>query len=230
MVTSFVLYHPLFANQELAGPTGFHRIDLDGTVAWPLDAGELLAGMHRHHRRVVRKALREGFETRVARPDSLEDFVAGLRGDDAPRRRLGLLLLRPGVLGGLLASVPLVRSDVLLRGAPRREHARAWGSRRGCTTTWAAPSTAPGARARSTWRCSGSPSGGRSTATRCCTSAAGSAAARTRCSSTSCASRPTGCGRSAVGKALHDPAAYAELTRLGDVDWAGFFPAYRASR
>jgi hypothetical protein len=41
---------------------------------------------------------------------------------------------------------------------------------------------------------------------------------------------PDGLRPAAVGKALHDPAAYAELTGSAEVDWAGFFPAYRASR
>jgi hypothetical protein len=41
---------------------------------------------------------------------------------------------------------------------------------------------------------------------------------------------PDGLLPAAVGKALHDPAAYAELTGSPDVDWAGFFPAYRAPR
>ena len=41
---------------------------------------------------------------------------------------------------------------------------------------------------------------------------------------------PDGLRPAAVGKALHDPAAYTELTGSTEVDWAGFFPAYRASR
>ena len=49
VVSSFVLYHPLFANQELALPA-FHQQALTGTISWDLEAEDLLAGLHRHHR------------------------------------------------------------------------------------------------------------------------------------------------------------------------------------
>jgi hypothetical protein len=40
---------------------------------------------------------------------------------------------------------------------------------------------------------------------------------------------PGGLVPAATGRAVHDRAAYARLTGSEDVDWAGFFPAYRAS-
>lgn len=64
-VSTFVLFHPLYANQELE--LGFHVEPLTGTIAWDLAPGaDLLAGMHRHHRRMVRRALGAGAEVRVA--------------------------------------------------------------------------------------------------------------------------------------------------------------------
>jgi hypothetical protein len=39
---------------------------------------------------------------------------------------------------------------------------------------------------------------------------------------------PDGLLPARVGKAVHDAAAYAELTGSAETDWDGFFPAYRA--
>jgi hypothetical protein len=41
---------------------------------------------------------------------------------------------------------------------------------------------------------------------------------------------PDGLVPMAIGKALHDPDAYARLAGTREVDWDGFFPAYRAAR
>jgi hypothetical protein len=228
-VTSFVLYHPLFANQELSRPLGFHRIDLDGTVAWPLDAGELLPGMHRHHRRVVRKALREGFETSVERPDSLEDFVPVY---EASMRRAGAsdyYFFGPEYWSGLLASVPLVRSDVLSEGRlvasvlgmgePPWLHYHLGGSVDGAGRSGASHLALLGLaewgqrQGYSLLHLGGGVGGREDTLLEYKLRFA-----------------PDGLRPAAVGKALHDPAAYAELTGSAEVDWAGFFPAYRASR
>lgn len=75
IVATFIRFHPLFANHEYAGAR-FHQEPVAGSVAWRLD-GDLLAGMHPHHRRLVRKAQSAGvrFET-VLGPQSLESFAA----------------------------------------------------------------------------------------------------------------------------------------------------------
>jgi serine/alanine adding enzyme len=74
IVTTFVRFHPLFANHRYA-PQRFERERVEGTVSWPL-AGDLSGGMHRHHRRLVRKAESAGIDVRVAvGPDRLEDFA-----------------------------------------------------------------------------------------------------------------------------------------------------------
>jgi serine/alanine adding enzyme len=77
VVTTFVRFHPLYANQCDA-PREVKVQSLAGTVAWSLDEeGDLLARMHRHHRRVVRKALGAGVEASAKlAPESLESFVA----------------------------------------------------------------------------------------------------------------------------------------------------------
>jgi len=77
VVTTFVRFHPLYANQRDAPPEVKVQ-PLAGTVAWRLNQeGDLLERMHRHHRRVVRKALAAGVEARARlAPESLEGFVA----------------------------------------------------------------------------------------------------------------------------------------------------------
>jgi hypothetical protein len=77
VVTTFVRFHPLYANQRDA-PSEVKVQPLAGTVAWRLDEdGDLTERMHRHHRRVVRKALAAGVEASAQlAPESLEGFVA----------------------------------------------------------------------------------------------------------------------------------------------------------
>jgi serine/alanine adding enzyme len=75
IVTTFVRFHPLYANQREAPPPV--RVEaLAPTVAWRLDAGgDLYERMHRHHRRVVRKAVAAGVEvTATQAPDDLARF------------------------------------------------------------------------------------------------------------------------------------------------------------
>lgn len=73
VVSTFVRFHPLYENQRYA------RIavePLGSTVAWRLQAGDLFARMHSHHRRVVRKAQRAELELSVQEASSLEEFAA----------------------------------------------------------------------------------------------------------------------------------------------------------
>ena len=75
VITTFVRFHPLYANQQDAPPNV--RVEpLGGTVAWRLDEdGDLFERMHRHHRRVVRKAVVAGVEaTATLAPESLDRF------------------------------------------------------------------------------------------------------------------------------------------------------------
>ena len=77
VVTTFVRFHPLYANHRDVPPKVKVQ-PLAGTVAWRLDDdGDLLERTHRHHRRVVRKALAAGVEASAQlAPESLEGFVA----------------------------------------------------------------------------------------------------------------------------------------------------------
>jgi len=73
---SFVRFHPLLGNERDA--RGLHVEILGQTVAWRLEPGrDLLAGMDKHHRRLARKADREGLAaTAIRGPGSLDGFVA----------------------------------------------------------------------------------------------------------------------------------------------------------
>jgi lipopolysaccharide/colanic/teichoic acid biosynthesis glycosyltransferase len=72
---TFVRFHPLLGNERDA--RGVHVETLGHTVAWRLEPGrDLLAGMDKHHRRLVRKAEREGLAATVTQgPASLGEFV-----------------------------------------------------------------------------------------------------------------------------------------------------------
>jgi lipid II:glycine glycyltransferase (peptidoglycan interpeptide bridge formation enzyme) len=76
VVTTFIRFHPLYANHRDAPPNVTVEA-LAGTVAWRLDEdGDLFERMHRHHRRVVRKAVVAGVEaTATVGPEDLESFV-----------------------------------------------------------------------------------------------------------------------------------------------------------
>ena len=69
---------------------------LGGTVAWRLDeSGDLFGGMHRHHRRVVRKALAAGVDVSAeVAPRSLDRF-ARLYGQTMARRGAGSFYFFP---------------------------------------------------------------------------------------------------------------------------------------
>jgi lipopolysaccharide/colanic/teichoic acid biosynthesis glycosyltransferase len=74
-VSTFVRFHPLAENHRRA-PTDMTLERLADTVSWPLEGGDLFQSMHRHHRRVVRKA-RGRLDTRVVEaPPTLETFAA----------------------------------------------------------------------------------------------------------------------------------------------------------
>ena len=76
VVTTFVRFHPLYANHRQAGPDV--RVEqLGPTVGWRLDEDDdLFERMHRHHRRVVRKAVMAGVEaTATLAPESVQRFA-----------------------------------------------------------------------------------------------------------------------------------------------------------
>jgi hypothetical protein len=72
VVSTFIRYHPLFENHRGA----HHATYVSPTIGWALD-GELLARMHGKHRNVVRKAQKAGVAVdATAAPDDLSTFKA----------------------------------------------------------------------------------------------------------------------------------------------------------
>ena len=229
-LTSFVVYHPLFANHRLAGATAFRATPLAGTVAWPLDRGELLRRLHRHHRRVVRRAQDAGLEVRVrAAPDRLDDFAAVY---EETMRRAGasaFYLFGDAYWAALLEHVPLVRSDVLAggrlvasmlgMGEPPWLHYHLGGSVEGAGRTGASHLALLGL---AQW--------GQDHGYELLHLGGGVGGREDSLLQYKLRFAPDGLREAAIGKAVHDGAAYARLTGDAEVDWAGFFPAYRASR
>ncbi len=229
VITTFVVYHPLFANQRHAAQTGLRPAALAGTVAWPLAGPDLLEGMHKHHRRLVRRARAQGLVATVDRsPADLSAFVA-LYEDTMRRAGAARFYLFPtSYWDALLRDVALVRVDV--RDAEGRLLAGVLGA---------------GAPPWLHYHLGGATDAGR-----------GTGASHLALYALACHGRENGYaalhlgggvgGRADsllefkrrfapgalldahVGKAVHDPAAYAELTGTERIDWQGFFPAYRA--
>lgn len=73
VVATFLRLHPLLDNARLVAPTA--ALVVGRTVGWDVTPGrDLLALMHPHHRRAVRKADRAGLEVTVCRPPCLDEF------------------------------------------------------------------------------------------------------------------------------------------------------------
>jgi serine/alanine adding enzyme len=74
-VTTFVRFHPLFANHRDA-PSSLRRERVKDGGTWPLQ-GDPFVSMHRHHRLLIRKAKTAGIRVSVTvSPDWLDDFAA----------------------------------------------------------------------------------------------------------------------------------------------------------
>ena len=227
-VSSFVVFHPLYANAESPAAAGFRRSALAGTVAWRLDRSDLLESMHKHHRRIVRRALDAGYEVAIdASPRDLREFTGVYeqtmrRAGAAPfyffpreywdALAAGEKLVRVDVRGGgaLLASV-------LGMGEPPWLHYHLGGTtdaaRGSGASHLALYSLAHWGREQGydTLHLGGGVGGGDDSLLEFKLRFA-----------------PDGLQGSAIGKAVHDPAAYVRLG--GEIDWDGFFPAYREPR
>ena len=113
IVSTFVRFHPLLRN-ERAWP--FHKEPVAGSVSWRLQ-GDLLAGMHRHHRRLARKAEATGVEIAVREaPDDLAEF-AGLYSETMARADAAAFYFFPDAYWEALVRVPLVLAEARLDGA-----------------------------------------------------------------------------------------------------------------
>ena len=226
IVTTFIRFHPLFANHRQA-PPGIRVELLAPTIGWRLDEErDLLAGMHSKHRNVVRKAAASGATvSAVEGPVDLAPFVelyeeTMRRRDAAPfyffppaywerLSRLGEhLVVFDAVLDGeLLASALCLSTRPWLH-----YHLSATSDR--ARTTGASNlllfEAARWAQARGFTRFHlGGGLGGREDSLY---------EFKRRFD-------PEGTCEAAVGKAVHDPERYAALA--GDAGLDGFFPAYR---
>jgi hypothetical protein len=228
VLTSFVVFHPLYGNDARAEQLGFRRVPLGGTVAWQL-VGDLRERMHRHHRRMVRRAEGAGLVASVeVAPAGLDEFV-GLYLD--AMRRLDaspFYLFGPDYWAALLRDVPLVRVDVrdgdelaasvLGMGVAPWLHYHLGASTaegRGSGASHLALTTL------AEW--------GRDNGFEVLHLGGGVGGRADSLLEYKQRFAPDGLVPSATGRAVHDPEAYARLTGGDGIDWEGFFPAYRAS-
>jgi serine/alanine adding enzyme len=231
VLSSFVVFHPLFGNDAYAAALGFRRVPLEGTVAWRLAEPDLRARMHRHHRRMVRRAEAAGLAATVERaPADLSAFVAlytdAMRYLDAAafyrfpppywealRREVPVALVEVrDADGGLAAAVLGMGGPPWLHyhlGASA-EHARGSGASHLALCSLAEWGQAHGYDVLHL----GGGVGGRADSL---------LEYKLRFA-------PDGLLPAATGRAVHDRAAYAALTGSDAIDWEGFFPAYRARR
>lgn len=230
-VSTFVMFHPLYANHEL--DLGFHVEPLAGTIAWDLAPGvDLLAGMHRHHRRMVRRALGAGAEVRISRcaPGDL-DGLAGFRrlytetmqrADADP-----FYLFSESYWSALADGVEMVLVEVWqgseqlagvlgLTGAPWLHYHLGASSQPG--RSLGASHLALYALAR--W--------GQEQGYERLHLGGGVGGRRDSLFLYKERFAPSGEIPAAIGKAVHDPERYRELTGQTNVSLQGFFPAYRA--
>jgi len=221
-VTTFVRFHPLYANQNGAP---IHVEELAPTVAWRLgEERDLLAGLHFKHRNKVRKAEKAG--ANVAAATGLGDFVELY--EDTMRRldAAGSYFFPPEYwerLAGL--GDALVRFDASIDGET--------------VASALCLATPPWLH----YHLSGTTDSGRSTGSSTLVLLEAARWAQERgyerfhlggglggsadsLHHFKARFDPEGLVPAAVGKAIHDEDAYRELSG-GEVGYEGFFPAYR---
>jgi hypothetical protein len=230
VISSFVVFHPLFANDASAVAAGFHRSALAGTVAWPLQGRDVFGAMHSHHRRVVRRATAEGFEVTIhPAPSELGNFVEVYEQTMRRAAASPFYSFPESYWHALVRDVPLVRvevrqrgevlSSVLGMGEPPWLHYHLGGTADAGRTTGASHlalySLAVWGQERgyATLHLGGGVGGREDSLLEFKRRFA-----------------PDGLVSASVGKAVHDPARYRQLSGGDAVDWDAFFPAYRAPR
>ena len=230
-VSTFVLFPPLYANQDR--DFGFHVEPLSGTIAWELTPGvDLLAGMHRHHRRMVRRALGAGAEVRVAvgAPGDVDALMGFRRLYTETMQRAGaddFYRFDDAYWSALADGVPMVSVEVWqgseqlagvlgLTGPPWLHYHLGASSESG--RNLGASHLALYALAR--W--------GQEQGYSRLHLGGGVGGRRDSLFLYKERFAPGGEIPVAIGKAVHDPARYRELTGQSAVSFEGFFPAYRA--
>jgi serine/alanine adding enzyme len=222
VVSSFVVFHPLTGSAESPASVRFRRTPLGRTVAWPLSGRDLLAGMHRHHRRLVRRA-RE-LDATVAAPTELDSFVE-LYEETMRRAQASPFYFFPERYWRELArDVLLVRVDV-------REGDRLLASALGMgEPPWlhyhlgARTEDAGGASHRALYELA---AWGQSHGFDTLHLGGGVGGRPDSLFEFKRRFAPDGCVPVSIGKAVHDAERYLRLAGADAVDWDGFFPAYR---
>jgi serine/alanine adding enzyme len=227
VVSSFLVFHPLLANADSPASAGFRRIPLAGTVAWPLRDPDLLAGMHKHHRRLVRRAQSAGYDVAVDQaPADLAEFAVVY---EQTMRRAGaspFYFFPPRYWDALAAGVKLVRVDVrgggellasvLGMGEPPWLHYHLGGATDAARGTGASH-LALYSLAR--W--------GREHGFETLHLGGGVGGRDDSLLEYKLRFAPEGRVGVSIGKAVHDRAGYLRLSGAAEVDWDAFFPAYR---
>jgi serine/alanine adding enzyme len=226
VVSSFVVFHPLTGSAESPASALFRRIPLGATIAWRLN-GDLLDGMHRHHRRLVRRALRAGLEVTIdPAPTELGSFVE-LYEETMRRAQASPFYFFPAPYWqALLSGVPLARvevrqggrllASVLGMGKPPWLHYHLGA--RGDLADKAGASHLALFRLAA-W--------GREHGFETLHLGGGVGGRRDSLFEFKRRFAPDGCVGVAIGKAVHDLDRYRRLAGVDAVDWNGFFPAYR---
>lgn len=232
VVATFARLHPVLENQRLAEGR-WHLEHIGHSIGWRVEgrsAEELADGMDAHHRRVLRKARATDLEVTVdVAPDDLGEFVSLY--EETMRRRgasafyffpdaywhqlteglRGAVVRADARLGGeLLASLVCFSSSPLLHyhlGASS-EHGQRLGANHLLfyeTAVWAA-------HGFERFHLGGGVGGFEDSLYEF----------KRRFD-------PEGALPAFLGKAVHDPEAYRALSGEDEVDYAGYFPAYRRS-
>jgi serine/alanine adding enzyme len=223
VLSTFAVFHPLFGN------TAFRVTRLADTVAWPL-RDEPFGTMDAHHRRRVRKAWKDGLEATAQRaPASLDAFVAIYEETMRRRDAADFYLFDDAYWTALVENVPLVLAEVrregelvsamLGMGEPPWLHYHLGGTtqegmRHGASHLALYTLASFGHENGYEVLHLGGGVGGRDDSLR---------EYKRRFA-------PDGLVPAAIGKAVHDEAAYLRAAGADAIDWDGFFPAYRAPR
>jgi serine/alanine adding enzyme len=226
-VSSFVVFHPLTGSAESPASALFRRIPLGATIAWRLTERDLLGGMHRHHRRLVRRALDEGLEVSVdPAPTELVSFIE-LYEETMRRAQASPFYFFPArYWRALLSGVPLARVDV-------RQDGRLLASVLGMgTPPWlhyhlgarGEVDRHPGASHLALYSLA---AWGREHGFETLHLGGGVGGRPDSLFEFKRRFAPDGRVDVAIGKAVHDLVRYRRLAGVDAVDWNGFFPAYR---
>jgi serine/alanine adding enzyme len=226
-VSTFVVFHPLTRSAESPASAPFHRIALGDTVAWPLLGRDLLAGMHRHHRRIVRRSEEEGLEVTIdPAPTDLAEFVELYEATMQRAEASPFYFFPARYWRTLLSGVPLVRVDVrqggrLLAGVlgmgrpPWLHYHLGAGSDAGRRA---------GASHLALYRLA---AWGQEHGFQTLHLGGGVGGRQDSLFEFKLRFAPDGRVGAAIGKAVHDTARYLRLAGADAIDWDGFFPAYR---